>query len=188
MKLDKSIVSKLLGILGNGLCHGAGNMNQTFCVQQAVSQATGERKREDHPLCVGSDIIELGICLNDNSHWESPESRAKGLVRFAVAELGSNELNQGEFMSVLKNRIQKLEWARDKGNPRHCVQYATREEHLVQFANIAADVLKDMGSPGAKYLPILGDPEKAKDIKFSTWASRLLKFEPVSCPSHTVTH
>lgn len=129
-----------------------------FCVQQAVSHATGMGFLSDQPECVGNVVRNFGISLNDQN-WSSKRARSKGMRRFAIAELGSNMISQSEFNSRLRNT-----WLKDKG---YCVGdvgcipgSCTGDKELSEAAEMATRVLIKMKSPGAWYLRLLKRKKK----------------------------
>jgi hypothetical protein len=181
--ITKDVVLKLLGLLDNkeGLVHGAGSKeNNTFCVQQAVSLATGLPGKDDQPKhCVMPWLINLGIHLNDSLGWDSDQSRAEGLREFAVAELGSNTLRESSLRRNLREKM-KAKW------PEHCEEHdldemstpdiyvnvaeEEGEEGLRALCDMVVDILQDMNSPGSEYLFLANRkkyerPEELKGVR-----------------------
>lgn len=73
--------------LNRGLRVGKGeNRESLLCVEQVIAIATGQ-ELTDEPICVSSVIRNATIFLNDTKYWTSPEARAKGLRRLALAQL-----------------------------------------------------------------------------------------------------
>lgn len=102
--ISQSLVLKILEVVDCGLVFGPGNpIPGQMCVEAAVCFALG-LPHGDNPPCVGESVRHLKICLND-SNWSSSETRAKGLRRLAIAQLGSNEINQIEFSQKLVLRF-----------------------------------------------------------------------------------
>jgi hypothetical protein len=54
----------------------------------------------DKPSCVGSAVRDFKIGLND-SDWSSDQARAKGLRKLAIAQLGSDQIDQQKFTELL---------------------------------------------------------------------------------------
>ncbi len=104
----RSHVVKLVELLSHGLVAGLGEQKPgKMCVEAAVCCALG-LPHGDNPPCVGESIRNFKIGLNDSS-WSSNQTRAKGMARLAIAQLGSDELNQREFSRLLALRVtQKL--------------------------------------------------------------------------------
>lgn len=71
-----------------------------MCVEQAVHQAEGGDGSQDHPACVLVCIAEIKIELNDRG-WNTNKSREKGMRKIAVAQLGSNQINEQVFRLCL---------------------------------------------------------------------------------------
>lgn len=152
--LVRSIRKGLVGGLGNG---GDGEM----CVQHAVSRAEGWNRPSDRPTCVDSDLRDVGIMIND-AGWSSRGARAKGLQRFAIAELGTR--SKGFYFSYLLFQNALQEWGNKRFGARCFGPFylmevvATirigpeRDALLTEFANACADVLEGMKTPGSAYL------------------------------------
>src|SRR5262249_36589829 len=87
-----------LTVVDAGLVSGVGQpIPGKMCVEAAVCFALG-LPHGDEPACVSSALRALKIRLND-SGWSSPQARAKGLRRLAVAQLGSaGHLDAKEFV------------------------------------------------------------------------------------------
>lgn len=109
VKISRAIARKVLTVVDAGLCSGLGSGDKgNVCVEQAVSIALGLPSHSDTPPCVGPAVRSFKVALND-ARWSSRQARAKGLRRIAVAQLGSNEIDQVEFAKLLALRcIQKL--------------------------------------------------------------------------------
>lgn len=99
-KLNPTIVLKLLNVIDQGLIAGLGKaIPGKMCVEAAVCYALG-LKHGDDPKCVGSAVRSFKIELND-ANWASTASRAAGMRKLAVAQLGSDQINQEEFSAKL---------------------------------------------------------------------------------------
>ena len=66
-----------------------------MCVEAAVCYAMG-MPHGDNPVCVGAAVRTFKIALNDKE-WSSPRARAKGMRRVAIAQLGSDKIDQSAF-------------------------------------------------------------------------------------------
>lgn len=98
--VDKNAALRVLGVLKKGITHGLGNaIPGQMCVEAAVSYAMGY-DHSDRPQCVSDYIADFKISLNDRS-WSSNFVRANGLRRVAVAQLGSNVIDDGDFAVAL---------------------------------------------------------------------------------------
>jgi hypothetical protein len=96
----KKIVTKLLDLLSYGLTRGIGEQKPgEMCVEAAVCAAYG-LPHGDEPPCVDSSVREFKIRLNDLS-WSSNSARAEGMKALAIAQLGSNEINEQVFVKTL---------------------------------------------------------------------------------------
>ncbi len=103
--VNRAVARKVLDVVDKGLVFGMGNRKPgEMCVEAAVCFALG-LPHGDNPKCVGSEVREFKIGLNDQSGWQTPETRASGLRRVAVAQLGSNKLDQEEFSYRLTRHL-----------------------------------------------------------------------------------
>lgn len=93
-KITNEIVLNLLSVVDQGLCCGIGKPTPGhMCVEAAACFALGE-PHGDEPTCVADEVRSSKITLNDK-FWVSNESRAQGLRRVAVAQLGSKDVVNG---------------------------------------------------------------------------------------------
>jgi hypothetical protein len=101
MNIDISLARKVLEIVDAGLDQGVGVPEPGFmCVEAAVCYALGE-PHGDNPSCVDQTIRSLKIQLND-SCWSSKDTRAKGLRKLAILQLGTKDnFNAIEFSERL---------------------------------------------------------------------------------------
>lgn len=161
MYITKGMVQALLDYCKKGFCHGAGEISDgQFCVQQAVNMATtlGEEIGDD-PDCVHKKFCGLGIALNDLEFWSSDKARAKGLQRLAVAEMGTEEWD-GEKIRKFKTLFRKrlgIPPGLATAEIASIAQFYFENEKendatYTKVANIAADIIKELGSPGAEFL------------------------------------
>jgi hypothetical protein len=164
MKITKSIVQTLLDIINPGLCHGAGDMDKpgSFCVQQAVSHAVGRDEHGDNPHeCVGDKTRSFGVQMND-CDWLNEKTRANGMRRFAVAEMGSNKVSQGQFNRIVCDQWNKIapygyDHENDVGNLPQLCQTDKDREKLCEMAVKALIILETEGS---KFLYMTELPKK----------------------------
>jgi hypothetical protein len=88
--------AKIIELLQHGLVEGVGKPEPgKMCVEAAVCYALGE-PHGDTPTCVGSAVRAFKIRIND-AKWPSNQARAEELREIAIAQLGSNEIDQREF-------------------------------------------------------------------------------------------
>lgn len=102
MKITRDDAKKVLEIVDQGLCQGAGTSATPgqVCVEQAVTMALGLPFSDD-PKCVGRAVRLFKMELND-SNWSSNAARAKGMKRLAIAQLGSDQIDQDKFRNELQ--------------------------------------------------------------------------------------
>jgi hypothetical protein len=94
--INREVAAKVLSVVDAGLVQGIGKpMPGKMCVEAAVCYALGE-PHGDRPTCVGEAVRGFKILLNDAA-WSSNAARAKGMREIAIAQLGSNTLDQREF-------------------------------------------------------------------------------------------
>ena len=98
--LNKAVARKVLAAVDAGLVHGLGDpVPGQMCVEAAVCYALGQPHGDD-PNCVSSVVRTFKIKLNDSA-WSSNSARAKGMRRVAVAQLGSNKIDNRKFAKEL---------------------------------------------------------------------------------------
>jgi len=100
MKITRDIAQKVLKVVDAGLVKGIGNpVPGKMCVEAAVCYALG-LPHGDQPNCVGEAVRQFKIPLND-ARWSSDEARTTGLRKLAVAQLGSDTIDQREFARLV---------------------------------------------------------------------------------------
>ena len=83
-KITKTLAKKVRKIVDAGLVLGPGTPEPgKMCVEAAVCYALGE-PHSDRPTCVHPAVRSFNITLND-AVWSSPQARAQGMRRAAVA-------------------------------------------------------------------------------------------------------
>lgn len=106
--ITRELAQRCVDVVDHGLTSGLGvRAPGKFCVEAAISYALG-LPHGDNPGCVSRALRRLKIGLNDRA-WSSPQARAKGLRRLALAQLGSaGVLDDEEFMRrVVEMTIRK---------------------------------------------------------------------------------
>jgi len=100
IEINEQLAVKVKETVSHGLCKGLGKPNLgEMCVEAAVSYACG-LPHGDNPSCVGSAVRAFKIRLND-AKWTSNDARAKGMLKVAIGQLGSNTINQIEFAKIV---------------------------------------------------------------------------------------
>jgi hypothetical protein len=98
MQITRTIVDKIHSLLDHGLVSGLGVREPgKLCVEAAICYAM-DLPHNDDPGCVMPALRRMKIRLNDSSRWISNKSRAEGLRRLAIAQLGSDTLDEREFV------------------------------------------------------------------------------------------
>jgi len=96
IEINKELAAKVVETVNFGLCSGLGTPEPgKMCVEAAVNYACG-LPHDDNPSCVGGAVRAFKIALNDAA-WSSNKARGEGMKKIAVAQLGSNTLDQIEF-------------------------------------------------------------------------------------------
>jgi hypothetical protein len=96
--ITEAIAIKVRDTVDAGLVSGVGQpIPGQMCVEAAVCYALGLPHGDDPP-CVSRALRSLKIGLND-AQWSGAQSRAKGMRRLALAQLGSRDaLDDRELM------------------------------------------------------------------------------------------
>ena len=95
-EITREIATKVRDVVDKGLVHGVGRpVPGQMCVEAAVCFALG-LPHSDDPPCVSRAVRSLKIQLNDLD-WSSDGARAKGLRRLALAQLGSEVIDDADF-------------------------------------------------------------------------------------------
>lgn len=88
--VDETLAKRVLDTVDAGLVSGIGDpIPGQMCVEAAVCYAMG-LEHSDKPTCVTDVVRRFKIELND-SVWLSKQSRAAGLRKIAIAQLGSRD-------------------------------------------------------------------------------------------------
>ena len=99
-ELSRAVAKRVLDTVDAGLVRGMGEaVPGKMCVEAAVCYALGI-PHSDNPPCVGSAVRAYKVRIND-ARWSSDAARAKGLRRVAIAQLGSDTLDQREVADRL---------------------------------------------------------------------------------------
>jgi hypothetical protein len=95
--ITEELATKVRDVVNMGLTHGVGiQVPGKMCIEAAVCYALG-MPHGDRPPCVGSEVRVFKICLND-SGWSSDMARSAGMRKLAIAQLGSDNLDQVKFV------------------------------------------------------------------------------------------
>ena len=122
--ITREMAQRVRDVVDAGLSNGLGIQEPgKMCVEAAVCYALGQPHGDD-PRCVAPSLRQLKIHLNDRT-WTSPASRASGLRRLAVAQLGSaGALDESAFIRhvvdlTIKRALPVGLRAAAKVNPKH---------------------------------------------------------------------
>ena len=164
--ITKEVAARVLEVVDAGLVKGLGKRKKGYmCVEAAVCYAL-DLPHSDDPGCVSQPLRRLKIRLNDSS-WSSTQTRATGLRRLALAQLGSaGVLDDKEFVRrVIDVTIRKVVpfalRAAAKKNPTYaltleqaairCEQEGTREAclHAQKIAHADANYVANAANTAA---------------------------------------
>lgn len=107
-KITEEKVQELIKTINKGLVCGIGKpFAGEMCVMHAISVVIEGVEGEDRPTCVNEVIAGFDIILNDQS-WSSEKARGKGMVREAVAKLGSTKVNGDVWLQDVFSDIANL--------------------------------------------------------------------------------
>lgn len=109
-KIDLKLAKKIVRLVDKGLPAGLGQPKPgKMCVEAVVCYALGE-DHGDEPSCVDPSLSNTKIDLNDDPRWSSKQSRARGLRRLAIAQLGSRgKFNDGDFWDHVTECLFEIE-------------------------------------------------------------------------------
>lgn len=113
MLITREHADRIRELLAHGLVAGLGEpIPGQMCVEAAVCYAFG-LPHSDNPPCVGEEVRKFKIKLNDEA-WSSPQARAIGMCDLAIAQLGSDQIDQKAFRDLFWFRagtqLQPLIW------------------------------------------------------------------------------
>lgn len=142
------------------------NGNTSLCVEAVINHVVHQEYGQDNPACVSPLIRSLSISLNDDYSWSSPYCRGEGLKRLAIAQLGSNSLDQEELERKL---VEKLRHVFSNSSHSSLFESCTTSEilfntiransynnqNLTELAEVVVSVLKEMNCPGTKFLDLV---------------------------------
>ena len=102
--VTEDLARKVLVTVDAGLVSGIGEPTPgSMCVEAAVCYAMG-LPHSDRPTCVGSAVRAFKIRLND-SRWSSNAARTSGMRKLAIAQLGSDAIDQKAFAKIVVEKI-----------------------------------------------------------------------------------
>lgn len=141
-KPTKKIARKVAELVSHGLVSGLGRQEPgQMCVEAVVNCAFG-LPHNDNPPCVGEAVRAFKIKLND-CVWPSDKDRAEGMKGLAIAQLGSDTLDQMEFGKLMylrgTQRILPFVWRReaeeieDKSKKAEMIGWCERMEKVQTF-------------------------------------------------------
>jgi hypothetical protein len=160
MEINEVVARKLLQTVDMGLSSGLGQpVPGEMCVEAAVCYALG-LPHGDNPKCVDSVLRTFKIRLND-APWSSNSSRAKGMRRLALIQLGSvGKLDQVFFVKQLS----RLAAAKSAEYAEYAAKYAAKSAEYTEYAAKSAEYAAEYAEYAAEYA--------AKSAEYAEYAAK----------------
>lgn len=157
MEINENLAKKVLETVNAGLVKGVGVPTPgKMCVEAAVCYAMG-LEHSDNPTCVGPAVRAFKIRLND-SNWSSNKARAEGLRKLAIAQLGSEDIDQTKFVKIvveqtIRQIVPRALRIAKKRNPKHAdaLEAAAVECEINGNRKSALNARKAAADAGAYY-------------------------------------
>lgn len=90
MTITQEFVSTIEQLIDMGVCSGLGQPRYgEMCVEHLIAYVEGTAQ-SDQPRCVDSIVRSITIVINDSPIWSDNYTRAAGLKRLAIAQLGTS--------------------------------------------------------------------------------------------------
>lgn len=94
------VARKVLAVIDAGLMKGIGSPDPgKMCVESAVCYTLG-LPHSDKPTCVGESVRPFIIIINE-ANWSTNKARAMGMRKLAIAQLGSDSIEQVAFSKIV---------------------------------------------------------------------------------------
>ena len=183
MQLSRELAAKVLQTVDAGLVSGVGNpVPGQMCVEAAVCYALGQ-PHGDEPKCVGSAVRRFKIRLND-SCWPSDQARTTGMRKLAIAQLGSDTIDQSAFAKiVVRETIRRILPITLRECGKHNPKFADRLEAMAALCEshpdrdtaykakaLAFEVRKDAYAAAYAYAAAAADADAAEDTAAYAYA------------------
>jgi len=112
-EINRELAQRVLKVVDAGLVGSLGQPKPGFmCVEAAICYALGMPHGDD-PKCILKSLRAFKIHLNDVKGWSSKAARAEGLRRLAIAQLGSDAIDEQQFVDRLADTAR--DWLRKAG-------------------------------------------------------------------------
>lgn len=160
MEITETIALKVRNTVRQGLSSGLGVAEPgKMCVEAAVCFALGLPHGDDPP-CVARSVRSWKITHNDDPLWLSPMSRAKGLERLAIAQLGSaGAIDEAQFVKRVAAVDLFKATASKAYNEATAPARKAYDEALSECAEAVVQILIEMKAPGCQWLYLTEDPK-----------------------------
>ena len=157
----ESVIRKIIELVGHGLPAGLGEQEPgKMCVEACVNAAFGLPHNDDPP-CVHRAVRAAKIVLND-SHWSDNQARGKGMLKLAVAQVGSENIDGLKFAQILFEALPGL-------RKRHPVR---DDAEAGRYAKLFMDYIES-----AAYeleFAVKDEHHEAGAVNFSAWVVRII--------------
>lgn len=121
--IEQHHINRIHELLDLGLVKGGGPPEPgKMCVEQVINYALDLPHSDTIPNCVSEFFNKQKIKLNDCS-WSSPKTRAEGMRKIAIAQLGSVAINNEVAKETFRKNLNK-----------YCLPYLIKK-HLEQSPN-----------------------------------------------------
>ena len=136
--LNEELVKRVIGLVDKGLVRGLGEQKPgKMCVEAVICAALGLEHGDD-PGCVMQPLRRFKIILNDSIFWRDDLSRASGMRRLAVAQIGSLGMNEVVFVEELSRLA--IKWAAESAESAESAEWAADSaKWAAKSANWAAE-------------------------------------------------
>ncbi len=127
-KPTKKIIRRIIELVGYGLPDGLGEQKPgQMCVEACVNAAFG-LDHGDNPPCVHRAVRDAKIALND-SPWSDNQARGKGMLKLAVAQVGSENIDGEKFVRILFEALPGLKKRHPARKDAEAAYYTVRAAH-----------------------------------------------------------
>ncbi len=132
-KPTKKIIRRIIELVGYGLPSGLGEQKPgQMCVEACVNAAFG-LPHNDNPPCVHRAVRKAKIKLND-SPWSDNQARGKGMLKLAVAQVGSENIDGEKFARILFEALPGLKKRHPARNDAEAAEYTASAAECTALA------------------------------------------------------
>jgi hypothetical protein len=168
MILTQKKVDRINELLDYGLPTGLGTAEPgKMCVEAVICNVLG-LPHSDDPGCVIQPLREIKIRLNDNIHWVTNQSRANGLRRLAIIQIGTlGVIDPTDFMQrVARMTIQTIVPAALRSAAK-----VLTGEHTTKLLTLASQCENDPTEANARIAADAAYAADAADAAYAAYAA-----------------